>query len=830
MFTELSIKYGEIADMIVAGNSDSIHLKGNMQFASYDVSKLADLSADQLLTEYPVQDLEYIKDALTKDMQSRRAELRDLVGSKYRDLLKAADDIVLMDQLVNKENKMLVGLTFRKAEYNSKALHNLDEFHRRIGMRAKRQAQARSKIIVFRNLVHDSIYSYYNIESSLNSHEEEGISSSSSKDKASMQFVLLAEQLYLIFDVFRDLIEDPERQNAFAIRKIQCLHSQLLKDAENRLTQLSSGYEYEFATNIMIAYVILSNRTPKEALMWFLDLRKAQLFQMDPANDFENCLSYIYVTLNFLSVFETRLSTMLTRQIYSSANCNWMARTSLHKWCSWLDIDVTNYTVHYPLSSTQLKITPSDKYLSDQLSNWKLEITGWIRSVFIEVISNSGSLRSLSGYITKVLISFKKFTSLVDFLCKSVDENSYDPMIEVIMHIWKDKYFSILETMLGEFSNISDSIMKNFSNSGQLNGIHTNHGTNLFKDIDIFDIDKFIGEVSNPDAKNSVIEPLLCQIDTFKDNIKAILCFLASLKKSAFNLERPILSIDDTENSEFWSVMSTKVQKLINESVSFSIKKINEAISKFLTTVELSIGEGSHEPIEYLYMIRILLQLKERLDLSSIYSEFTKIINGQTEEDPCETLKVDLLGNPLLFKLSRPLVKQLTLPIVEEIKGKLRKSEVDATEIELWEEYSQGKKLPTSASMDLEKDLYNLASRLLIVDTDDYSDVYLTEEFSTVRDELVDGLIETISNCLKEQKKEEVKTLSLVAYSNLVFLLCFKVPELSEEKIRDQLESVDVARLSELNSDLTDEKYQSIIISYIISHFKTVRLMYYPLS
>ncbi|VEU23065.1 DEKNAAC104298 [Brettanomyces naardenensis] len=796
----------------------------------YDVSYLLQSSTSSLLSAYSVQDLEYIKGALTTDVANKKLELRDLVGSKYRELLKAADDIVTMDQLVRRENEELIELTFRRASYNSKSLQNLSVFHKNIAARDKQEALSRNRVIIFRNVVHDCIYSYYNLQDSLKTelavarNDEDGdgdasISSlDSSPDTASSKFIHIAKQLCLVFNLFDREINDPDRQEAFSVQKIKSLRKRFLNDITYQLTQLSGGYEYQFASNLMTSYVILTQISPEDSLIWFLNLRKTAIFNIDASMNFQLWLSYVFVTLNYLSSFKTRLPAMLARHIYGAANSNWITQSSsLRKWCTWLNIDPTEYTVDFPLTASQLNI--QSDVLDCELGSWKQEIDDNVFKKLSKSIEECLSLKGLSGHLSRILTGFKTFSSLVLLQCS----NNLS-LLDELISVWQKKYLSILRATLKEFGAISELILDQFTQSEKLEAASSTYGTDLFEDVDVSNVDKFVTEVSNPDINNSVIEPILVQINAFKADCRNIIISLDSLTKTASKLEGPVISIDDSEDSEFWLRTGTQVQNLVNDSIEFAINELNQAITLFFDRVD-STTKDPHQPVEYLYMIRIIVHLKKRLELSSIYSSFSKI---STTEGTNQTLEINHLAAPLLTKLLIPLVGDLSKSCKEELSKMALKDE-DNSSTSLWETFD-GKGIPTAPSMELENILYKVACQLLEVNNSDYSDVYLIEEFEPVKQTLLDELLKIITDSITGNSK----TVSLIAYADMMFILCFKAGP--QEEALQSLESTNpvvseaMEKLFQINPDLRDKDYRSMIIGYIVGHFKTVNLMYYPLS
>lgn len=771
------------------------------QVSIYDASTLAKTSADELLAKYSIPQLEGVKSRLGSDVAAKRAALRSLVGSKYRDLLQVADDIVSMDQLVRTENETLVDLAFSKSDYNTKRLQNLAKFKSGLGQRSIGEARDRNRIKVFRNLVHSCIYDYYHLgdeEDEVNDDYEY------SKDSISTKFVRLAKQLYLVRKLFHDELEDPDRQGAFSIIKFKSIVDEFEAKIQDKLTRLAVGYEYEFALNLMTAYVIVTRKKPLDALKWFLEIRRRQLNTMDPTTAFKDTLSYIFVTLSYMSAFRTRLSTMLIRQIYSSVNSDWSQQTCLRRWAKWIDGPIT---VDFPLTAVQLK-SNDDATLDTAISTWKRTVDDSVGAQFSQAFDKTLELKELSAYLNEIFDGFKSFSSLVNL------QGQESPLLTELIELWRGHFFDIQHTTLQGFDKVSDSIMES-ANLDKLNGVCTNNGINMFQKSDISDIDLFINEVANLDLHNTVIESILEEIKQFKTKLRTILGSLESLKKMSTNLERPVSSIDDSEDPEFWENVSGNVDSLVNESAGSAVHKLNGTIEAFLQRVSESAGDDG-DPVVLLYLVRILVQLKEKLDLTSIYSSLNRLT-----KEPLKMIDFDDKVSPLLTKLVQPVVDKQSAAskqqIADSIDTRLATESLDVPEMKTWEEYMD-KKIPTSPSMDIESSLYEMSTSLLSLSgSEDYSDVYLIDNFEPIRAKLITDLIKMASkDCAKLSKDA-----ALLTYADLVFLNCFNETEVEQETIDS---------LGEANEDLLDQGYRSALQKFVETHFKTVRLMYYPLS
>ncbi len=134
-----------------------------MLSGKYDLSKLEKDTPEQLFERYPIATLEEIKDDLVQNISTKRLELRQLVGGKYRDLLKVADDIISMNKMTSSLNTRISDLTFKSSTYDDKTLKNLCAFDDHARKIQRNNVQGRNRAIVFRNIIHDCVYTYYHL-------------------------------------------------------------------------------------------------------------------------------------------------------------------------------------------------------------------------------------------------------------------------------------------------------------------------------------------------------------------------------------------------------------------------------------------------------------------------------------------------------------------------------------------------------------------------------------------------------------------------------------------------------------------------------------------
>jgi len=840
-----------------------------MLSGKYNLTKLQEDTPEQLFERYPVATLEGIKNDLAQSVSSKRAELRQLVGGKYRDLLKVADDIISMNGMTSKLNSKISDLTFRNSTYDDKTLKNLCAFDEGIRKDQKEVVQKRNRVIVFRNIIHDCVYTYYHLEDDVRSQEgkdnlnnlerresemqENHFTKNIFASKVSLEYLQLSKQIYLLFNIFEKEVNDATRQDFFSVREIKSLRKDLIHEIQVKLENLTDTYSYEYATNMLASYVILNKCEPKTALIWFLEIRKQHLFQEDICSHFVSSLSYLYVTISCVTYFKTRLSPTLNRQIHSSTSSNWVAKSSFRKWHKWLGIDITNFTVDFPLSSKQLNINWGDGKLQGHFMEWQKSFTSESTKRFKEKFADCDSLEKMSLSLSDILNSFKMFTSLIELPC--INDGEESKISEILLALWRKRFEILLEKEWDEFDNLLNNAVILFKNDDILESNSTSYGINLFTNTDISDINEFVRNASDPDSGSGTSAQLEQNIQFFISNSEAIIGTFINLKHIIHHTERPMFSVDDFENPEFWKNIRKTMFEWVDAYAQKFVVRVNSSVETLFEAIKKIVDSGkSYKPEKLMILIRNISQVSKNLDLSLIYDKINNVTNSGISYNK---ISVSTLTSPLLSKCIIPAIYKLTkqeitklgkiskqrwavnipekkYPEVESVEHDSgHKDSVEIPETLIWELYEEKWKLPTTPSVDLEKLLYEMATSLLTKGTD-FSDIYLIKEFEQPKKDLINTMLKAIGNSITPSKGQKFEgDLALLTFSDIVFLYFFTCSEANTTDIDKEIQksehlSTYIKKLYEANPDLQDEEYRSKIISSVRERFDATKLMYYP--
>ncbi|KAG7929666.1 hypothetical protein KL925_000408 [Ogataea polymorpha] len=824
------------------------------------VAKLADKSAAELFEEYSIQQLQQLNLQLAADVHNKRLELRTLVGNNYRDLLKVADDIIHMNELSDQQTSCLSDLVYRKAKYDDKSLRNFNKFSSEVRANALEKTKFRNRPVLLRNIVDHLDFGLQvlreeveDIQAEKRVYEHED--GENSRESVSLQLVQLAKQFYLTESFFGDELKG----TSFVAEKFGKMKQDFLQELRTEMAECTGDGDYEFALHLLVSHIIVARSQILKALEWYLDLRYDRVREFE-LHDLHNCLSYMYNTLSYLGVFCSKLPTTLMRQIYSSTNSNWVANTSFKKYSRWLDIPA-GYKVDFPLSLNELKNIPEGEV--DKISEtWKINVGAYLKEQIGKDFVQSRDIEALSSSLSRVFQSFKKFTSLVAI--KYEDSRLLDSLLSV----WRSVFFEFLESSVGNFQNISKLILETYGNSESLQSTRTTSGLNLFQYTDLTNIDLYLSQISNPSLYT--IDAIVTQFGQFKQTLVMVLDSLQSLSKLSSSLTKQVLSIDDYEDDEYWRKTAAYLNDLVDEGICFVIDQLNSLITDFLKEIGKFVDSGEASPIKHFYIIRVLYQLRENININMIYYHFNRIsISAQK----FQTLDLSGMVDELLRKIFKPLVVNISSPFKNEVKQMIRKRPTEKyAEVALWTSSELDIPVPNVPSFELENVLYRLSCSLTNVaenPSEDFSDVYFSDTFAEAKVGLVDDLIDCLeiedkkSDSCKDQKERpeehvvpeesdiqsdaemsvgrtspephslDSKTIALLTFADLVFLNCFKINPLSEAALLDQVQNgrskIQLDKLAEINPDLADIAYIRNICKGILDHFKGCMLMFGPL-
>lgn len=820
---------------------------------SYD--EIGGKSADELFTEYSVEDLGELITRLSDDINTKRHKLKILVGDKYRDLLHVADDIIEMNEITFEENEQLMSLAFKRSNYNAKSLSNLSKFNTHLQQVKIEQAQKSNRSTILRNVIHDLNYSLISLKQSLdkevqfvreNHHldttgNNENLELSPDLDESleyykpissgvSNNFVLIAKLIYLIDYYFNSEISNQPK--SFASVKYKQLCEEFQNIVEMHMMRLKYESDFDFLLKLSISYLICNKKEPIDVIRWVLDKRLEHFQQLlDNRVPFQELLNYVFFTIEYINLLQSRLPVLTSRLKTNVGTSNWIQQTSFQKWSKWLsnvkktkinhstDLEANDdeFEFHYDIKNYNIDKAQVNELFYD----WKLEIGNLLAGNFdLRFGEVNDNLLDSVVLLRYVLVSFKHYSSLSELPIKNKN------LTDFILDTWSESYLSTLSTESAEFDKIGEIIFETFNNEELISStLTTNLDFALFEFDEKFDTQALFS--TSIKIENDNTDKVLILLGKFKHDLKSINNSLEALKNLTKLVLKPILTIDDYEADEFWVDVSKKLKDILNKSVKISMKILNESIKDFFNKL-LSILDAEASTVSNLrifYIVRILVQLEEKILLNDTYEKFNKysssLIDGEIN---LSSLVKPLLENCFQILVTNTFSKQYSDSLKQLLKNRFSE-DVNYPELNLWDEISDGKLIPTTCSFEYLEILMSFCNDLVTVDGKDYSKVFALPSFATARRSLINVLINQFKLSLQEIKPEKVSDDKVIlTYSDYIFT-SFLLD--SETPVSDDATDENFVKLSNV---LQDSDYRRQVSRSLFENYKSQSLMYYPLA
>lgn len=721
-------------------------------FLQLNFERMADI--DHLFETKPVAELVQLRNDNALKISSSQNELRQLVAEKYRDLLHVADNIIDMNTIVTESNLKLSQLAFTKSNYTSKYVNNLNSsrrFNRQVRINEVKSSNGDT---ILNNLIHELNYSLLKLKNGTVTNNSE-------------HYVRLAKHCFLIQYIFKSNINS--NPNDFPVIKFKQLKSEFIELIHSQIKSIETDFDVNFYLNLLISHVLITMNSPLDSIVWAFHLRLQHLQLHSPNWSFNKLLTYSFLSFQMVTVSNQKLNVLLSRQISNSSH--WLEQTSFQNWLKWLNL--SKLKLEFPASMTApFKIEES---LTEQ---WGVKIGKLFKTHYDNQIALDDDKVSTG---IKYLTNFKNFTSITN-----LKFNDDDSIITYILSSLESNLISYINTRLGHLTQNCELILNNFENLEYIKSIRTKSGLNLFQD---FSLNELIESFNQPE-----------EVNEFQTNTDAIIQSIESVKKLAKNIQKPIISIDDTEDDEFWFEISAKLNKGV---VDQAISQCNKSLKGTFITFLSNINEKFHSPnenIQWLYLIRSLIKFEFNFNIGEFQNSLS-IIN------PRDIVKLD---------------------INEGVHGCILKS-FNKVFDSLFDTYSE----KIIQGYTLESNLYGISIEGIILDMisqlkrplnqEDFSDVFESQ----VSIDIQDDFLEKLSAGMKEHLSTQLNNISeddgLTLYSNCVFIECMKSPNAVKNASDEVIEILKTKQ----DGFEDDEKLQMIKKS-IGEHFHNERIIFSP--
>ncbi|WPH04037.1 Hypothetical protein R9X50_00692100 [Acrodontium crateriforme] len=309
-------------------------------------------SWEEAFETYPVPIVRKLEHQLRKHTDENRQKLRSLVGASYRDLLGTAERIIDMDDQMQRTETLLLEIGRR---CNARAVERSAENLERMSKSLSRGAcQERYRSLGQAKLLQSTL------------------AVAGRAMKAGGDALLVAKLLVLARLLHKDLVDGAKPVVALEEfrRRLASLRKRLLAYTERMLVR--PGMDRSALANTLCAYALITNSTPKDVLIHFLQTRSDEfdLSSGRPSeNDVRKMLDLYSQTLSdaralFPRVFADAVSQVSRTPLLQDTQIRSLNELSLDIYGQWVAEDVRKFTPWVRHD----QLTASD--VSDSLASW----------------------------------------------------------------------------------------------------------------------------------------------------------------------------------------------------------------------------------------------------------------------------------------------------------------------------------------------------------------------------------------------------------------------------------------------------------------------------
>lgn len=701
------------------------------------------MEIDKLFETHTVSELIAQRKTYGETISASQTELRKLVADKYRDLLHVADNIIEMNSVVSQSTAKLSQLAFSKANYGSNYTRNLEKFTHDTHLMKIDDIKSKSISKVMNNIIHDLNYMILNIQN--DSHD----------------FVKLGKHIFIIDNILTNKSLSP-------VKRFYDLKLNFIKLIENKLISIENDFDHDIYTNLIIGYILATSSAPNDAIIWSMDIRLNHLESQLNHWSLNKLLGYCYSTLQMSSIGNNKFQLALSRHI--NASSSWVSQSGVSKWVKWFSVE--DYQLHFNDNLTShFKL---DQAYIDDFDN---SINMYIKLHYDQQFQSGDTVDSTSvdgvNCSIKYLTSLRQFTSLVTL---QKDKTAEDDCLSYIVDCLTKHLNEYIELNIRHLNKSCNIIIEHFDDDEYIDNITTQSGINLFNEFTLNEIIKsFDNQIEEKRNENQV-------------NIEeGIISHLDQVKSLAKSITRPVISIDDKDDDEFWEKISTQLNDIVISTVSFTNDKLKNSFELFISKIQFKLNtkDKLYDNAQWLYLIREVLKFESNFNIDHFQSKLSEL-NLATELE-----KIDTNDD----------IHQCVMNLFQKVFNALfakYSTQISANDLSL-----------CSFGVSIEKILLDMVDYLKCPNSkEDFGDVFT----DSIADEIQDDFIDKMCYYLTDANSDSGITL----FSNLVFLECL----LSNESHKHS---------DEILKSITDHKDEFENQKKLVKdHYSNQRILFWP--
>ncbi|ODV77542.1 uncharacterized protein CANTADRAFT_56228 [Suhomyces tanzawaensis NRRL Y-17324] len=847
-------------------------------------------TVDDFFTHLTIPQIQKLNNDYKENIDNAKAELHSLVGSKYRDLIKIAEDIEKMNSTTVESDQKLSHLSYKSSKFLSFSSQNsFSKFSSLVKNQRASSARQESKITILRNLI---LTKLTKLDLRINSKQASPVLHTSI-------LIYYSKVYHTISTLFGDILENENSLNE-KFNQLRYNYNRYLERELSTYSKFTTSYYSSYNDSFRIHQRfqlndLISNKVLVEEDLEVI-LEEDQFDEEDSNNEFDD---EEYINANFETYNRKSLPIINYIVAFIILNHGNSDLNTLDK-VSRKFIDLRRCYVRELLSklkvlNSRIDFFPLFKYIENTL--------GYVDSYFLQ--PNNEMTKQLQTY-TKIWSGPKiiGFSSWVEEKSIPFDQHSYTSycldatkkLIEQFINLGVDEVFRFVEEVLSAYQyNISESLIlfHNFIMSLK----------NLYYVISQNDLESKFIKLFEQEARSEDLSKLLelvisCIKSTYQGHFnkldseivesvrgKMINKSIQSAGPNLFSLELVDIMDEDIDRyiktiTQFSSAASTNdsVYETLNQWFDFSndyseyiqVQKtelsklkpsncLNNLFETLSKSKNLKLGNFSAGKLQsefeslsqvlsdnfwdkidaFLNSINVYL---DKIDDESIEKwyyllEVVLIIKGRTAgiRDIRETTSSELL------QLATRLYNNIIKTIIGESFSDQFEQHIDY--IVLGSIDNNMNDYPVRPTLKLSSMIYEVASCFLSSSKDSekyiyghlFSNEYFTEVFQLLKNscflDLVDNKlikgIEKLSESGSSEVSKETKIRAQHLFANVVYLLQFTL----EGSISDIKSTHLKERLAKINGQtvLVDEVIGSIIVRGVADYHRANKNIYLPL-
>ncbi|GMM39060.1 hypothetical protein DASC09_063990 [Saccharomycopsis crataegensis] len=487
--------------------------------------------AAELFRSLTISQIREISHNLEVQSDEKTNELRTLVGSKYRSLLSTAENIMLMNKIVQDQDKKLSDL----CELNDNQTGNLDKLLKNyhvfidtnvLNTNKSNQNNEKSLRVAFLTLQS----SIDGLVISVKNHLAKNLNFNPLID---VKLIHISKEFY-VFEKLLVKIELNDKRNTL-YQKFVRLKSQYLSFLSGLIIK-SNSHSIEYLNNnafitVLVSLILVLNLDLFGILKYYIDLKSKVLTNLfeHPAfvnlknlSTFRNTLSYLYLSLTYLEVFfpdkygsfpKTFLNQIIKNLNFQSSQFKANLKSKYASILNNFDgFDEFLSSCEFTYSMSNYKDQFSDESaLMDIIKLWKSEIVNNFSKSFEKGLNYAiehSSVRSgkthkpFTRLIDLIKVTVKEFKSIHSSALTTLMLPNGDDLLKNLIIIWKTNITNILATQIDQIMSVSKS-MATYLHTQPITE-YSNEGlwSTAENDMQIKDVNAYLLKVSSLTSMN----------------------------------------------------------------------------------------------------------------------------------------------------------------------------------------------------------------------------------------------------------------------------------------------------------------------------------------